>query len=97
MTKEFNVDRIIQVGETNGVYDNKGKTIPKITKRNWKDIERFVFRSKNADVTGAMKHKIENALSVADNGIETWIANGIIPNELSHALRGTNIQGTIIQ
>ena len=44
-----------------------------------------------------MKHKIENALSIVDKGIETWIVNGIIPNELSHALKGYSIQGTIIQ
>lgn len=97
MKKGFSVDKIIQVGETNGVYDNKGNTIPQITKRNWRSIERYIFRSANADVTGAMKHKIENALSIADKGIETWIANGIVPNELSHALNGKNIQGTIIQ
>lgn len=97
MKKGFNVDRIIQVGETDGVYDNKGKTIPYITKKSWRNIERYVFKSKNADVTGAMKHKIENALSIAERGIETWIANGIVPNELSHALKGKNIQGTIIQ
>src|SRR3989344_8960985 len=38
MKKGFNVDRIIQVGETNGVYDDKGKTIPQITKKNWASI-----------------------------------------------------------
>lgn len=97
MKKGFNVDRIIQAGETNGVYDNKGKTIPQITKKNWRSIKRYVFKSKSADVTGAMKHKIENALLIVDEGIETWIANGTIPNELSHALNGKNIQGTIIQ
>ncbi|MEK7517226.1 MAG: isopentenyl phosphate kinase, partial [Patescibacteria group bacterium] len=97
MKKGFNVDKIIQVGETNGVYDDKGNTIPQITKSNWKRIKRYVFQSKNGDVTGAMKHKIENALSIVDKGIKTWIASGVIPNELTHALNGRNIQGTIIQ
>lgn len=95
--KGFKVDKIIQVGETNGVYDDKGKTIPQITKINWTDIERYVFKSKNADVTGAMKHKIENALGIADKGIETWITSGIAPREFNHALRGKIIHGTIIQ
>lgn len=82
--KGFNVDRIIQIGETNGVYDDKGKTIPAINKRNWKSIKQYIFNSKRADVTGAMKHKIENALSIAEKGIKTWITNDL------------NIRGTVI-
>ena len=95
--KGFKVDKIIQVGETNGVYDNKGKTIPSINKRSWKNIEQYVFSSKRADVTGAMKHKIENALSISSKGIKTWIANGIVQNEFYRALQGKSIHGTIIQ
>lgn len=95
--KGFNVIRVIQVGETNGVYDDKGKTIPVINKKNWNSIERYIFNSKRTDVTGAMKHKIENSLTIANNDIETWITNGIMPDELSHALQGKNIHGTIIQ
>jgi isopentenyl phosphate kinase len=97
MRKGFKVGKIIQVGETNGVYDDKGKTIPSINKRNWKTIEHYILNSKRADVTGGMKHKIENALGIADKGIETWITSGIIPREFNHALRGKNIHGTIIQ
>ncbi len=81
----FNVTRVIQVGETNGVYDDKEKTIPSINKTNWKSIEQYVFNSKRADVTGSMKHKIENALLMANKGIETWITNDI------------NNQGTIVR
>lgn len=95
--KGFKVNKIIQVGETNGVYDDKGDTVPLINKRNWKDIKRFVFKSTNNDVTGAMKHKIENALSIADKGVETWITNGIIPNELFNAMNGRNLYGTVIK
>lgn len=95
--KGYRINRIMQAGETNGVYDDKGKTIPLINKGNWKSIKRYVFNSKRADVTGEMKHKIENALSIAGKGIKTWIVNGIIPNELSRALQGKTIHGTIIQ
>ena len=94
--KGFNVTRVIQVGETNGVYADKGKTIPIINKRNWKSIERYVFNSKRADVTGAMNHKIKNALYIANKGIETWITNGVIPNELYSALCGKRVHGTIV-
>ncbi len=95
--KGYKINKIIQVGETNGVYDDRGKTIPEINKRNWKSIEKYVFNSKRTDVTGAMKHKIENALSIAGKGIQTWITNGILPNELGYALQGKNIHSTIIK
>ncbi len=94
--KGFRVDKIIQVGETNGVYDDKGKTVRSINKENWKNIERYVFNSKRTDVTGGMKHKIEKALEVADRGIKTWITNGIVPNELFNVMHGKNLKGTII-
>jgi len=97
MRKGFKVGKIIQVGETNGVYDDKGKTIPSISKGNWRSIEQYVFNSKRADVTGSMKHKIENALQIAEKGVRTWITNGIIPSQLSRALQGKIIRGTIIQ
>ena len=83
--KGFKVNKIIQVGETNGVYDNKGNTIPAINKKNWKNIEHYIFKSTKADVTGAMKHKIENALSISSYGIETWITNDL------------NNQGTVVK
>jgi len=94
--KGFKVDKIIQVGETNGVYDNKGKTIPSISKKNWKSIEQYVFGSKRVDVTGAMKHKIETALYIANKGIETWITNGVMPNEFRYALHGKRGHATIV-
>lgn len=75
--KGFKVNKIIQVGETNGVYDDKGNTIKVIDKNNWDNIQRFVFKNKRADISGGMKHKIENALSVSSRGIETWITGDI--------------------
>ena len=44
-----------------------------------------------------MNHKIENALLVAEKGIQTWIASGIAPNEFYRALHDKTIHGTIIQ
>lgn len=96
MKKGFNVTKIIQVGETNGVYNDKGETIPSIKKKDWKSIRRYLFGRSNIDVTGAMNHKIKNALFISNKGIRTWLTNGIIPNELFRALHDKQIQGTII-
>ncbi len=94
--KGYKINKIIQVGETNGVYDDKGNTIPSISKKNWKNIKQYVFSSKRIDVTGAMKHKIQNALSISASGIKTWILNGITPNELFKAISDRSIRGTVV-
>ncbi len=95
--KGFNIDKIIQVGETNGVYDNKKKTIPVITSKTWDSFKGFVVGLRVKDVTGGMKHKIEDALGMADLGIKTLIINGTIKNELSNALLGKKVEGTLIK
>lgn len=95
--KGFNIDKIIQVGETSGVYDDKNNTIPVITKKTWPNVKKFVFGLKVKDVTGGMQHKIEDALEMADLGIKTLLVNGAIKNELSDALLGKKVEGTLIK
>lgn len=98
MKKGFKVSKIIQVGETNGIYDDKGKTILSITNDNWKDIRKYIFKNSRADVTGGMEHKIEKALTMTDSNIKTFLINGSIVGELSKALFGENItKGTLIR
>jgi len=95
--KGFRVDKVIQVGETNGVYDINNKTMNTITKKAWPDIKKFVFKVKTKDVTGGMQHKIENALEMADLNIETLLINGKITSELSNALLNKKVKGTLIK
>lgn len=93
----FKIDKIIQVGQTDGVYDKKGNTVPLINKDNWEETKDYLFKNKVADVSGGMKHKIENALAIARVGISTLLINGNRVNELSGALSGKNVRGTIIR
>ncbi|MDP2649261.1 MAG: isopentenyl phosphate kinase [bacterium] len=95
--KGYRVNKIIQVGETNGVYDDKGKTISSINRKNWRNIKRYVFKNNEADVTGGMEHKIENALTMADSDIKTFLINGSIIGELSKAFLGKTVKGTVVQ
>ena len=92
----FKIGKIIQVGQTDGVYDSKGNTIPVISKDSWEEVKRYLFDNKAADISGGIKHKIESSLYIADKGIETLILNGLVPNELSNALLGKPVNGTII-
>lgn len=95
--KGYKISQIIQAGQTNGVYDLKGKTIPLINKKNWDKIKRYLFENKRADVTGGMDHKIQNALTIAEIKINTLLINGNRVNELSNAILGKAVKGTIIK
>lgn len=95
--KGYQMNNIIQVGQTDGVYDLKRKTIPLINKNNWNKIKKYLFQNKGADVTGGMKHKIEKALTIAEIGINTLLINGNKVNELLSAILGKAVKGTIIK
>jgi isopentenyl phosphate kinase len=95
--KGFNIEKIIQVGETNGVYDYGKNTIPVITNTTWPNFKKFVYKLKVKDVSGGMQHKIDEALKLADLGFETLLINGTIKNELANALLGKKIEGTVIK
>jgi len=49
------------------------------------------------DVTGGMLHKIEDALIMASLGTETLLINGNRKNELTNALLGKKVEGTLIK
>ncbi len=98
LSKKLHPKKIIMVGETDGVYDDKGKTIKLITKSNFKKIKKFLAGSGGiADVTGGMLHKIEKALSFSKSGITTIIINGNRKNALKDSILGGKIIGTIIR
>ena len=69
--------KIIYFTDTNGVYDDKGKTIPLITSKNFKEIKKYLTGSGNLDVTGGMIHKVEESLKLVQKlDAEVYITNG---------------------
>lgn len=90
------VDKVIQVGITDGVYDLDGVTIPEISKSSFRVLKKSIFESGGTDVTGGMKHKIENALEISNMGVKTYIVNGLQKDTLIGALQGKVIKGTIV-
>ena len=100
LAKEFLKDyktRIIYCTDTNGVYDQNGKTIEKITMKNFDKIKKSIIGAKGTDVTGGMLHKVEESLKlVKETGIETLIINGEKIGSLTSALLGKKVLGTRI-
>ena len=92
----FKIEKVIQAGITDGVYDLKGKIISKITPKNFGEIKKALRGAEGIDVTGGMIHKVEESLKMARRGIKTWIINGLKRDNLYKAIVAKPTWGTLI-
>ncbi|KKP46886.1 MAG: Aspartate/glutamate/uridylate kinase [Candidatus Woesebacteria bacterium GW2011_GWA1_33_30] len=82
LSKFYKKIKIIYYTDTNGVYDANGKTIEKITPKNFKEIQKYITGSKNTDVTGGMILKVEESLKLVKSlDAEIYIMNGLSRGE----------------
>ena len=95
--KGYEIEKIIHCGQTNGVYDEEGNTIPLINEGNFEEIKIAVGGSGGTDVTGGMIHKVEETLSMAKLGIPGLIIDGIENGSLSEAVMGKEVLGTRVE
>lgn len=93
----FFVEKIIHNGVTKGVLDEHGKVIKKINKMNFYQIEEVLKKTEGFDVTGGMRHKINEALEIANYRIKTFIINGGEGKILKKAILDESVEGTIIE
>ncbi len=91
----FRVQRILWLGETDGILDQAGQTIPHIGAANYQQALRAIGRPAGTDVTGGMLLRLETARALSRSGIESWILNGTVPGVLAAALtRSAEAGGT---
>jgi isopentenyl phosphate kinase len=95
--KGYKINKIIEVIKSDGMLDDSKQTIPFIDKNAWPQLKKYVFKTKEKDVTGGMVHKVEKALGTASLGIPTLIVNGERKNELINALFDKPTKGTLIK
>ena len=93
----YRVVRAIWMGETEGVYDSRGVTLPTIDRGSLHEALEQVGDSAGADVTGGMRLRIETAFELARNGVESHILNGLEAGTLQRALSGEEASGTRIE
>lgn len=93
----FMVEKIIYCGQTNGVYDEGGKTIEVINSKNFKRYKKALGGSDGIDVTGGMRRKVEEALLLARKGIPGLIINGAKQGSLLRAVKGEKVLGTRVE
>ncbi|MBV8202037.1 MAG: hypothetical protein JOZ15_15565 [Acidobacteria bacterium] len=93
------VERVLWLGETDGVYDAAGRTVARLGAGDWArrgELRGAIGGAAGTDVTGGMLHRVETALALAARGIPSLIANGATPGLLAAALRGEPVAGTEI-
>ena len=59
--------------------------------------EKVLGGSGGVDVTGGMKHKVEEALELAKKGIPGLIIDGVVNGSLAQAVKGGKVLGTRIE
>lgn len=87
---------VIEIGKTEGVYDSKGGTIKLINRSNFEAVSKKISASSVTDVTGGMKHKVEEAYALARMGIPTFLTSAAKDN-LREAILGKDVLGTWIR
>ncbi|HSR42622.1 MAG TPA: isopentenyl phosphate kinase [Longimicrobiales bacterium] len=90
----WQVDRALWMGDTEGVYDGRGRVLPELDAAD--PVPGAVGPARATDVTGGMAHRVEIALRMAARGIPSWIGDGLRPGALERALRGDPEGGTRI-
>jgi isopentenyl phosphate kinase len=95
--QQYSISRIIQITDVDGVLDSNKHIIPEITQKNWQQVQKAVTQANGADVTGGMLHKVEQALLLTQNGIETVIINGNNKRIVEKALIGKHVKGTVVR
>jgi len=85
---KYKVKSIIHVTEVDGVFDNNGKVITKITSETKDEVKKSIGQTKGFDVTGGMWHKIEESLALAEKGITSRIVSGMTSKNVYSLLVG---------
>lgn len=98
LKNSYETVKVIECGDTDGVYDSEGKTIPEINPENFKEVKKCISGSKSTDVTGGMIHKVEESLRLAkETKTQTLLINGNKAGNLQKAISGKETNSTVIK
>ena len=92
----LHVRRLLWCGETDGLYDDEGRTIEIVRADEASSVRQHARASSGTDVTGGMALRLETTLQLAQKGVESRLINGTVPGLLADALRGHDVPGTRI-
>lgn len=92
----FSTAKMIEIADTPGVFDQSGAVLAEINPKNFHSISEALKASNTIDVTGGMRHKVEEAFALARLGVPTLITSAK-PGNLQEALAGRATFGTWIR
>jgi len=91
------VARAIWLGVTDGVYDAEGETVARLDRAGAEKLAATLGGAEGIHVTGGMRLRAHAALTLADRGIPSIIANGRRPGLLRDALTGYQVAATVVE
>ena len=95
--KEYlKVRKIVYCGLTDGVYDDEGNVIRRITNNSFKRFSDNIGPSEGIDTTGGMLHKVKEALVLAEQGVDSVIIKGSKKGNLYNLLTKKSYFGTLV-
>ena len=83
--------RVFWLGETAGVWDGEGRTLPRIVRGDLESLGDVIGGSAATDVTGGMRHRLESALELAALGADSWIVDGREERVVERVLAGEKL------
>lgn len=88
LAQELYPERILLAGDYQGVTDSTGKLIPRITKKNFPELQSEIKGSATVDVTGGMESKVSSMLTLCQEipDISITIFSGKEPGIIIDAL-----------
>lgn len=92
----FRIRRVIWLGETAGLLDSQGRTIPQVTPNNFDETRDSLFETRGTDVTGGMALRLETTWKLSSQGISSWLLDGREPEILQKCLEGQRVPGTVV-
>lgn len=90
---DYKVNRVIHCANADGFLVN-GNVVEKINKFDFKALKKYVGITEGYDVTGGMLHKLEEAMNLADCGIDSYIIGGNHGDNLYRTMIGGKFIGT---
>ncbi|MBC7870922.1 MAG: isopentenyl phosphate kinase family protein [Chitinophagaceae bacterium] len=98
LARHLPVNQIVLFGEVEGVYDERGIVIPRITPKTLMNFQSALTGSAGVDVTGGMLTKVRDMLALVEAvpGLKIRIIDGTQPNLLLQTLLEQIEPGTLL-
>lgn len=90
------VEQLLWCGETDGIYDQEGHTVPRVDDGNIEAVRGLLTEARGVDVTGGMHLRLDTCRTLAKRGIASTLLNGTAPGQLRTALLGGDVTGTVV-